>query len=146
MDLLSFLDWLDRQPTWRRHMLLGAGFVLVARGAWLAVPLIGLILVLARGVAGLILFGQMLAFVALVVAGGAMAGLAYTAVGHRARQVPIVGPSLAGIATGLPYVAVIAGLLRYLDPEPPEASIELFAFGITWVFLGSVFGWILFRE
>jgi len=52
MDLVDVIIWMDGRPAWQRHMLIGALIVVLARGAWIALPILAVILVIAKGPRG----------------------------------------------------------------------------------------------
>jgi hypothetical protein len=125
MDMVDVIIWMDGRPAWQRHMLIGALIVVVARGAWIALPILAVILVIAKGMAGLVLFGKILLAVVIAMLGGALAGGAYTLVGRHLQRVRFIGPWLAGVTSVWPYIAVIMGILWWFEPGKLASSWRL---------------------
>ena len=131
----SITHFADRFPPWARPAVWGALFM----GTLAIIRVIVLLpSAFSNPRALLVALG---AFVAASAA-GAIGGLTYGFVGRPLKRVRVIGPHLAGIVAAIGY---LLPLLLVLEEEMRSLD-GLFAFGITAVIFGAIFGHVALRD
>ncbi len=133
-------------PEWLRPAAYGAGLVVVltlSRAGLIVGPvLVAYLLLKSRSPWADLRVGATVLF--LAIAGGALGGLAYGAVGRRVRNAFPGGRYLAGIVSVWPYTLVLSYLRGIVDdvPKPLWRWLTVEEFAIS-TFVGVLFGLVV---
>jgi hypothetical protein len=145
---LWLTGWIDDLPDWLQPPAIGALVLATMACVRVVFFLPGLLsepkLVLPAFVA-----------IALSAIGGALAGLSYSLIGSRLRNVPILGPYLTGVFTIGVYGLAMITIIWFAFPDMPASDREMFDLsnhdslliwgGMTLVY-GVVVGHFWFRQ
>jgi len=107
---------IDALPEFWRPAAYGAGIVIMwmgMRGALFALPIVA-VYVFITSQTPFADLGKGILVVVLAMLGGALSGLAYSAVGRPLRQFGPIGGYLAGVITLAPYMFVLIYILDFI--------------------------------
>jgi hypothetical protein len=145
---LRLTGWIDGLPDWLQPPAIGA--LVLAMMACVRVVIFAPDF-LSHPELALTAFGA----IALSATGGALAGLSYTLVGSRLRNVPVLGPYLTGVFTIGVYGLAMITIIWFAFPDMPASDRELFDLrnhdslliwgGMTLVY-GLIVGHFWFRQ
>ena len=137
-------NWIEAAPGWLRPPLVGALIVVAltaSRGGLFVIPIVVVFLLLTSPTP-LVHLGLILLMFGLAILGGALAGFSYSFSARWLKQIPLIGPYVAGMVTFFPYGVMAVGIVRLLNGEPvlgPPDGASVF----TLIILTLVFGPIL---
>ncbi len=140
--------WIDNLPDWLQPAAFGALVLAMMAAVRVVFLLPGL---LSEPKLALPAFGA----IALSAVGGALAGLSYSLIGSRLRNVPILGPYLTGVFTIGVYLLAMITIFWFASTGMPASDREVFDLrnhvsllvwgGMTLVY-GLVVGHFWFRQ